>query len=156
MLYLEIISMTFKPDHKDEAILQLLQTDSSRTKKQISKSTGLPLTTVHNRIARLERMGVITGYRARVDASRLGYDVCAFIHITVDYKTPNYSQEQTARRIRSLPGVESVAIVTGASDIIAKVRARKTEDLNHFLLNHLRKLPGIDKTTTIVVLQELD
>lgn len=153
---MEIISMKFKLDDKDSAILELLQKDSSKTKKQLARRLGLPLTTVHNRIARLQAQGVIIGYRARVDQKKLGYDVSAFIHITVDYKTPNYSQEQTARRIRLLPGVESVAIVAGASDIIAKVRCRATADLNDFLLHHLRKMPGIDKTTTIVVLQELD
>lgn len=151
---MEIISMFAKLDGKDMAILELLQKDCSKGKKWIAKKLSLPLTTVHNRIAKLEREGIISGYNARLDYKKLGYDVAAYVQITVEYETKDYSQEDTAKKIRSLPGVDSVSIVAGTTDIIAKVRTKDTDALNDFLLNHLRKIEGIDKTTSIVVLKE--
>jgi len=150
------ISMLGKLDGKDFAILELLQKDCSKSKKKIAKKLALPLTTVHNRIAKLEREGIISAYRAKVDWKKLGYDVSAFVQITVNYPNKDYSQEDTARKIRALHGVESACIVAGTTDIIAKVRTKNTDDLNDFLLNHLRKVSGIDKTTSIVVLKEFD
>lgn len=141
-------------DARDRLILELLQQDCSQTSRQIAKRLNVPITTAHNRIVRLETKGVITGYRANVDWKKLGFDITALINITVNYTGKDYSQEDTARRIRGLPGVESVAIVTGTTDMVAKVRKKNTDDLNNFLINHLRKIPGIDKTTTFVVLKE--
>ena len=151
---MEIISMFVKLDEKDMAILEVLQKDCSKSKKWIAKKLSLPLTTVHNRIAKLEKEGIISAYKAQLDWKKLGYDISAFIQITVEYDTKNYSQEDTAKSIRALHGVESVSIVAGTTDIIAKVRTQNTEALNDFLLNHLRKIEGIDKTTSIVVLKE--
>ena len=152
---MEIISiMEARIDEKDAAILGLLEQDSSKSKKWIAKRLGIPLTTVHNRVAKLEKAGVITGYRAKIDKKKIGYDIGAYVSIGVEYITKDYSQEETARKIMLLEGVESVAIVAGTTDIIAKVRAKNSEDLNDFLLKHLRKIPGIDKTTTTVMLKE--
>jgi len=143
-----------KIDGKDLEILALLEADCSRTKKQIAKKLAVPLTTVHNRIAKLENSGVIAGYKARIDKRKLGFGVGAIVSITVNYITKDYSQEQTASKIMQLDGVEFVAIVTGTTDLIAKVTARDTDGLNSFLTHQLRKIPGIDKTTTLVVLKE--
>jgi len=143
-------------DEKDLLILDILRNDASKTKKQIAKKLNLPLTTVHNRIFKLEKEGIITGYKAVVDAKKLGLDVSAFISISVSYGSWDYSQTETAKKIRSLEGVESVAIVAGGSDMVAYVRKKNTAELNNFILNHLRKIPGIDKTTTMVVLSEFD
>ncbi|VVB56806.1 putative HTH-type transcriptional regulator [uncultured archaeon] len=146
----------FKLDEKDIQILDILRTDASKTKKQIAKRLNLPLTTVHNRIRKMERAGVITGYKAAIDAKRLGLDVSAYISISVQYAGWDYSQTDTAKKIRSLEGVESVAIVAGGTDIVAKVRKKNTQELNDFVVNRLRKIPGVNQTTTMVILSEFD
>jgi len=143
-------------DEKDNQILSLLLKDSSTSKKQISKLLNLPLTTVHNRISKMEKEKIIQGYTAKPDYKKLGYSISAFINITINYSTKGYSQEETAKKISNLSGVESVCIVAGTYDLMAKVRKKDTDDLNDFILNHLRKIPGIDKTTTVVILKEYE
>ena len=143
-------------DEKDLLILDILRADASKTKKWIAKKLNLPLTTVHNRVMKLEKEGVIMGYRAVVDSKRLGLDVSAFISITVNYGSWDYSQTETAKKIRGLEGVESVAIVAGGTDIVAKVRKKNTAELNDFVVNRLRKIPGISQTTTMVILSEFE
>lgn len=142
------------PDSKDLQILNLLIADSSVTKKKIAKTLNLPLTTVHNRISKMQKNGTITGFAAKPDYKKLGYSISAFINITINYSNKAYSQEETAKKISKLEGVDSVCIVAGNYDLIAKVRKKDTDDLNNFIINHLRKIPGIDKTTTVVILKE--
>lgn len=143
-------------DGKDEEILELLRTDASMPKKKIARRLALPLTTVHNRIMKMRKEGVITGYTVLCDWKKLGYGITAFISVSVDYGVKDFSQGDAARRIRALPGVEYAAIVTGTTDIMVKVREKDTDALNRFLLERLRKVPGIDKTTTLVVLKEFE
>jgi len=153
-LFLENNSM--KIDEKDIELLEILRKDCSLTKKKMARKTGLPLTTVHNRVARLERDGYLQGYRARIGWKKLGYGISAIISMSVDYKTKNYSQEETAKRIMGLEGADSVSIVAGGTDIIARVRAKDTDELNDFITKKLRKIEGIDKTTTFVILKEFE
>jgi DNA-binding Lrp family transcriptional regulator len=143
-------------DQKDLEIIGLLSNDGAMPKKKIAKSLNMPLTTVHNRISKMEKNGTIKGYAAIPDYKKMGYSISAFINMTINYSTKGYSQEDTAKKISSLEGVESVCIVAGNSDIVAKVRKKDTDELNSFILNHLRKIPGIDKTTTVVILKEYE
>ena len=146
---------TFSTDEKDEAILELLQADSSKTKKQIAHLLRIPLTTVHNRISKMEKAGVIRSYNAQIDWKKLGYDISAFIQIKVVYPTASFSQEEMAQKLKRLPGVQSVSIVAGTTDLMMKLRLRDTAALNDFTHHHLRKVAGVGETTTHIILKDL-
>ena len=73
-------------DNKDEKILELLRENSKLTTHQISKKTLIPITTIHNRIKKLEQEGIIKRYTLELDNKKLGKELAAFIHITVDYR----------------------------------------------------------------------
>ena len=147
--------MIMKIDEKDHEILELLEKDASLTKKQIAKKLSLPLTTVHNRISKLEKEKVILGYKAKIDKKKLGLSLPAYVGITVKYLSPNYSQEKLAQEIAKCPEVEEVSIMAGETDIIAKVRVKDADSLNDFLIKRLRILPSVDKTNTMVVIKEI-
>lgn len=144
-------------DKKDEKILELLKENSKLTTSQISKKTAIPVTTVHNRIKKLEKLGVIKNYTVNLNFKKLGYDLLAFILVTVNYLLPSgekVQQEQVAKAIKE-KGAEEVYIVTGGTDIIVKVRTKNIEELNNFVIRELRRIDGIDKTQTMIVLQEI-
>lgn len=144
-------------DKKDERILELLQENSKLTTSQISKRTAIPITTVHNRIKKLEKLGIIKNYTLNLNYKRLGFDITAFILVTVTYTLPSgekIKQENVAQAIKKI-GAEEVYIVTGGTDIIVKVRAHNVEELNDFVTKKLRSIEGIDKTQTMIVLQEI-
>jgi len=145
-----------KLDEKDIKLLKLLQADSKSSVQELAKETGLPQTTVHNRIKRLEREGIIKGYTVLVDNSALGREVTAYVLITTVYRLPTggrVSQEDVAREVKSL-GAEEVSIVAGVSDIIAKVHAKNVAELNDFVVRKLRAVDGVDKTQTMIVLSQ--
>jgi len=142
-------------DDKDIMILELLKENSKLTTHKISKKTAIPITTVHNRIKKLEKEGIIKGYTVVLDYAKLGRSMRAFVLATVTYMLPSgqkISQEDAAKRIRKIAGVEGVCIVTGGTDIIIEVRVKDVDELNDFVVRKLRNVEGVDKTQTMIVL----
>jgi len=143
-------------DEKDLKVLDLLKENSKLRTSQMSKRLRMPITTVHNRIKKLEKIRVIKNYTVVPDYKKLGKDILSYILVTVMYMLPNgekISQEKVAKKIKEL-GAEEVSIVTGGTDIIIKVRAKDVSELNDFVIKKLRSIDGVDKTQTLIVLEE--
>jgi DNA-binding Lrp family transcriptional regulator len=143
-----------KIDKNDQKLIELLQEDSKRSIQELAQRAGLPPTTVHNRIKKLEQLGVIVRYTAVVNAAKLGKHVTAFVLVTTSSRTPagvRVNQDDIAREIRAL-GAQEVHVVTGSADIIAQVIAKDLDELNAFVTQKLRSLDGVDKTQTMLVL----
>lgn len=143
-------------DDKDRKLLEILAKDCKMSTFELSKKTGMPVTTVHNRIKRLEAAGVITGYAAKIDKKRLGKNVVAYIMVTVTYHPApgrTLSQVELARSLESLDEVEEASIVTGETDILLKIRVADIDALNTFIIERLRKIEGIRRTRTMIALQ---
>jgi len=64
------------------------------------------------------------------------------------------SEGEVAKKIAEYEEVESVSIVYGEYDLIAKVRVKDLDDLDDFLTNKVRSLPQILLTTTMIVSKE--
>ena len=144
-------------DDKDYTILSVLKTQAKLSTQQISRKTRIPITTVHNRIKKLESGGIIRGYSALLDSKLLG-DVTAFVFVSVMYHLPGgkvIDQEELARKVRKNEAVEDVNIVSGSRDLIVKVRVKSVDELNSFVIRYLRSIPGIERTETAVVLKSI-
>jgi len=145
-------------DDKDLLIIDTLKANAKASVIQIAKETGLPSTTVHNRIKKLRKEGIIAGYTIKVDNKKLGKDIAAFIAITVDYKllkAQKISQYGLAEKIGKMPFAEEASMITGLSDILVKVRFKSIDELNNFVTKELRNLEGVEKTQTMVILNEV-
>ena len=144
-------------DKKDMAVLAALKDNARLSTHQISRKLRIPVTTVHNRIKKLEREGMVKGYTVVVDHKKLGRPLSAFILITVDYKLLKEikrTQYELAQQLLKNPCVEMSAMLTGASDIIIRARFRDMDELNEFITVYLRNVEGIEKTQTAIVLNE--
>ncbi len=146
----------FVLDEKDTAILVELQRDAKATTGKIAKRTGIPVTTVHNRIKRFEREGVIQKYEPRLDFARLGLGIHALVFLTAAsaYKGAPVDQQALARTAMRLEGVQRACILTGTFDLVLEVRVRDVGALNGILLQELRRILGVEKTQTMLVLEE--
>ena len=145
-------------DEKDEKILKLLRENSKLTTHQISKKLLIPVTTVHNRIKKLEKEGIIKRYTLEIDNKKIGKVIAAYINITVDYrllKQVKITQHELMRKIRQDEAVEEAAMVAGGTDILIKVRVKSMDELDNFVTRHLRNFDGIEKTQTMIVLNEI-
>ena len=145
-------------DEKDEKILRLLKENSKLTTKQIAKKILIPITTIHNRIKKLEKEGIIKRYTVELDNKKIGKNVAAYVQITVDYrllKEIKMSQHGLAKKLKQYEFVEEAAMVTGGTDIIIKVRVKDIDELDNFVTKILRNIDGIEKTQTMVILNEI-
>ncbi|MHA1637743.1 MAG: Lrp/AsnC family transcriptional regulator [Candidatus Thorarchaeota archaeon] len=147
-----------RPDEKDMKLLALLKENSRLTTSVLSKKLDMmPQTTVHNRIKKLKKLGVIKRFTIDVDRKQVGRGLMSFILCTVSYRTATgqkTNQHEIARQIKALPEVEDVSIVTGEIDLIVKVSLKDVDELNDFVISKLRDIEGIERTITSVVLSE--
>ena len=144
-------------DSKDRKIVAELVKDSRQTTSKLSKKLNIPITTVHNHIKKLIRLGVIINYTINLDHNQLGRPIPDYIGVTINYNVPGekINQSEVARKIKALDGVYEVYILTGGFDIWVKVLTRDISDLNEFVTVKLRNIPGVDKTQTAIILKEL-
>ena len=73
------IYIPFMLDNKDLAIIEVLKHNSNFSTQQISKKTGIPISTVHNRIRKLEKSGIIKEYTILLDNKKIGKPIAASI-----------------------------------------------------------------------------
>jgi Lrp/AsnC family leucine-responsive transcriptional regulator len=134
-------------DEKDRSILEELINDSRKTTKAIAKTLDIPRATVHDRIARMEKRGVIRRYTAVPDYSQLGIGVTAFILAQFDH-SEGRSQRETAEEIADIPGIFEVNLVSGEYDILLKVRGSSIEEIGNLVVDRLRDVEGVARTLT--------
>jgi Lrp/AsnC family transcriptional regulator, leucine-responsive regulatory protein len=137
-------------DDTDLAILELLVTDARASQRRIAREVGMSPPAVAERIARLERLGLIRGYRAEIDRARLGFPLVVYVSV-VAVTTLKHPYE-VLNALRALPEVEDVAIVAGPMDLILRLRVRDQEHLRRCLFEKIWKLPGVNRTETFLAL----
>jgi len=141
-------------DSGDVKILRIVQENCRLTARQISDKTGLPVTTVFAKIKRAERLGLVKGYNAVLDASKLGASTTAFIFASFAYKDEEKaSQRKVAKEIGDFPEVQEVHIISGEWDILIKVKVRDVDSVGKFVVDKLRLVRGIEKTLTCLVFE---
>lgn len=139
-------------DAVDYQLVELLQKDGRATQLELSRSVGLSQPAVAERIRKLEERGVITGYSARVDASKLGKDITAFIGVSIEH--PKYF-EGFAKKVLALPDVLECHRVAGQDSYILKVKTANTRSLDQLLVETLRTIAGVTRTHTTIVLSSI-
>ncbi len=149
----------FNMDSKDRKIIECLQEHGRWSVQKIARQIRTPITTVYHRMKRLEKEGVIQGYAVQVDYKKMGMPLAAYVLITVDYKAlkeAGMTQYDLTKKILKEKEVESATMVTGGTDIILKMRAAHVDELNTFITVKLRNIEGIEKTQTMLVLNEAE
>jgi DNA-binding Lrp family transcriptional regulator len=126
------------------------------TAKEIARRIGSPVTTVFAKIKRMEKLGIIKGYKAVLDAKKMHRGTTAFILASFSYRVKGeelLSQREIVKRIAGFPEVQEVHIITGDWDILIKVRERDVDTIGKFVIDRLRAVKGIEKTLTCVVFE---
>lgn len=141
-------------DKTDIGILRALQEDGRASAQQLSERVGLSTAPVWRRVKALESAGVIQGYTAQVDRSKVGLQGCMFAQISLERHTAS-TVELFERSVRDAPEILECYAVTGDSDFLLKILVESPEAYDRFLHRFLFNLPGIRQTRTIVALREI-
>lgn len=136
-----------KLDELDLDILKHLNADARKSYRDIAKEVEASISTVSNRIRRLESEGVILGYAPLIDETRMGFDVMAVVGV----KIHKGKLLDVQRRIAKDDRVTHVYDVTGEWDSIVVVRLKNTRELDAFI-KRLGSMEYVENTYTQVVL----
>lgn len=140
-------------DEIDRKIVELLQTDARLSNAAIAEQVGLTSSTVHGRVKKLERKGIIKGYVAVVDAEQLGKPITAFVRLSVGATSGSYveSKNSVMEVCQAEPDVMEGHGVAGEDCYVLKVRAASPKDLER-LIERIRMSALVSRSTTSVVL----
>lgn len=117
---------TYQADEIDRELLALLQEDARYAATELAEQLGVSDNTVHNRMARLEEEGVITGYTATVDNERVGYGLYFSFICTARIS----DREEVAEQALEIPAVTEVTeLMTGQRNLHIKVYGSVDEDI---------------------------
>jgi Lrp/AsnC family transcriptional regulator, leucine-responsive regulatory protein len=141
-------------DKIDRHILRILQADGRIAMKDLAEAVGLTVTPCIERVKRMERDGVITGYHARVDPAQLGAALLVFVEITLGHKGGSMF-EQFRREVMKIDEVLECHLVSGDFDYLIKARIGEMSDYRKLLGEILLQLPGAAQSKSYVVMEEI-
>lgn len=137
-----------KLDENDYLILDALKGDARQTIAELSSRLGIPRATVHERIMRMKKAGVIKRFTIEQDYKLTGLPTMSFVMASYA-QAARTDQHEAARAVARIPGVLGVYIVSGEWDLLIKIRGHSIEDIGTIILDRIRNTPGIAKTYTM-------
>lgn len=142
-------------DRFDKHILEVLQQDGRINNQDLADRIGLSPSPCLRRVRALEESGLIVGYRALLDAKKLGLALFALVHIAMDKHTPERFANFEAK-VSTLPEVLECLLITGQdADYQLKVAVRDMDHYQSLLLNQLTRIEGVTGVHSSFVLRRV-
>ncbi len=141
-------------DRLDRKILDALQRNGRMTMTELGEQIGLSTSPCSERVRRLERQGVITGYHARVDPQAIGKTLLVFVEITLSSKSGEVF-EAVRRELLHMPEVLECHLVSGSFDYLVKARLHAMSEYRDLLGSILKKIPVPAQSHSYVVMEEV-
>jgi Lrp/AsnC family transcriptional regulator for asnA, asnC and gidA len=137
-------------DEIDLKILKMLQENARTPFSKIASSIGVSEATVHLRVQKLRRLGVIKGFRAVIDPAKVGKGLTAIILLKAD----PLKFKEVLKKVASIDDVYEVYDVTGEYYAVLKIRTSSRESLAK-IIDKIGEIEGVTSTQTMVVLRTI-
>ena len=141
-------------DAIDQRILARLQEDGHLSNQDLAEQVALSPSACLRRVRALEEAGLIRGYRAVLDAEKLGFELEAIVHVSLDQPRAGWHEEFMAG-IALHDEITEACIVTGASNYILTVRTRNLAAFSNFVEDKLSKIPGMRDLCSHIVMRKV-
>lgn len=141
-------------DKIDLKILKLLQQNARIPMTELAEKVGLSTTPVTERVKRLERDNIISGYHARLNPHAVGQSLLVFVEIKLRSKSGNIF-EDFRREVTHIPQILECHLVSGEYDYLIKVRLPDMSAYRDMLGNILLQLPAAAESRSYVVMEEV-
>lgn len=133
----------------DAKLLALLKANAREPAASLARKLGLARSTVQERIARLEREGVIKSYTVRLSDEAGARRLRAVVMITADPK----QADRVGAELKRMPEVRALSTVSGAHDMVATVEAETPAKMDA-ALDRIGRAPGVARTISSIILSE--
>ena len=124
-------------DEIDEKILQMLAKDGSIPFQEVARACGVSGTTIHTRVKRLTSLGVVQGSKYIIDPTKIGYDTCAYVGLTLK---DDSIFEDVIEALKSIPEIVEVYCTNEAYDLFVKIYARNNDHLLTLIQTQIKPL----------------
>jgi Lrp/AsnC family transcriptional regulator for asnA, asnC and gidA len=137
-------------DNLDRSILNALITNARTPYADLAKQFKVSPATIHVRIEKLKKLGVIEGTHLKVDPKKLGYDVCCFIGINLK-SAGDYPE--VIEQLKQIDEVVEAYYTTGQYSIFIKIMCKSIDDLQWLLIDKIQSIEKVQATETLISLQ---
>ncbi|HYJ62821.1 MAG TPA: Lrp/AsnC ligand binding domain-containing protein [Parafilimonas sp.] len=138
-------------DKLDLQIIQAMMQSANISYAELGKKLFVSGGTIHVRIKKLQELSIVKGTKLHIDHKLLGYDVIAFIGIFLE-KSSLY--DMVAKELKKIPQIVRLNYTTGNYSMFAEVICKDISELKFVLHDELQKIKGIERTDTIISLEE--
>lgn len=135
-------------DDTDIKILVMLKENSRVNASVIAENIGMSVSSVTERVKKLENSGVIKKYTLALDSKLIGMDVLAFISISLEH--PKFNDTFIAS-LQKNPNVIECHYITGDFDFLLKIMTASMDAFSN-VLNTIKSIKGVSLTRTLIVL----
>ena len=140
-----------KIDNIDRKILRMLQENSKITNSYLSKQIGLSPAPTLERVRKLEKKGIISGYHAQLNLSKIGLGVSTFVLVSLkghNKKNINIFLD----KINKVNNVIECHHITGTDDFILKVVSENIASYQKLMLDKISEIESTDSLQSMVIL----
>lgn len=141
-------------DRIDRKILDTLQREGRVSMTELAERVGLSASPCTERVRRMERQGVISGYHAHLSPKALGRNLLVFVQLTLSTKSPEVFAA-VRDQLQHLPEVLECHLVSGNFDYLVKARLRGMDEYRDLLGKILKMLPVAAQSQSFVVMEEV-
>ena len=141
----------YEIDKLDREILGILIKDAKIPYTEIAKRLIVSPGTIHVRMKRMERPGIVRGATLILDPGKIGYDMTAFVGI---YLVKGSAYSEVIKEIDRIPEIVEAHYTTGEYSIFTKIICKNTEHLRQVINEKLQPVKGVSRTETIISLGE--
>ncbi len=141
-------------DATDLRILHYLQQDGRISNQELAEKVALSPSACLRRLRMLEGDGIISGYRAQLDAERLGIELEAIVHVSLRQDVEGWHETFIAK-VQQWPEVMTAYVITGASNYVLRIHAPNLKHFSDFIFNHLNRASGVTDIRSEIVLQKI-
>lgn len=138
-------------DKLDLQIISAMMDDAGISYADLGKNLSVSGGTIHVRIKKLQESGIVKGTRLNVELKELGYDITAFIGIYLE-KSSLY--DTVAKDLKKIPEIVRLNYTTGNYSMFIEIVCKDIAQLRHVLHDELQKIKGIERTETLISLEE--
>ncbi|HRP32133.1 MAG TPA: Lrp/AsnC ligand binding domain-containing protein [Agriterribacter sp.] len=138
-------------DKLDLQIISAMMEDAGISYADLGKKLSVSGGTIHVRIKKLQESGVVKGTRLNVELKELGYDITAFVGVYLE-KSSLY--DTVAKDLKKIPEIVRLNYTTGNYSMFIEIVCRDITQLRHVLHDELQKIKGIERTETLISLEE--
>lgn len=141
----------YQIDRIDQKILAFLVKNARMPFLEIARECGVSGAAIHQRVKKMESLGIITGSRLLVKPQALGLNVCAFVGMSLSQAN---KYNEVVESLRKLPEIVECHFITGQHSLLIKLYCFNNDHLMKTLLDTIQNIPGVEKTETWVSLEE--